>query len=107
MPALPAIALAVTAATAIGTAVEANQTVQHAKGAAEAQTTAMNDQIKTATDADTAAKKTQSQTAQAGAAQKMAVALANMDATGGMGGTNTGASSMPAAETAGKTLLGG
>jgi hypothetical protein len=108
MPAaLPYIALAVTAATAVGGAVEQNQATQHAKGAAEAQAKAMQDQIDTATKTDTATAKTKSDTAQAGAAQKMAAALASMTATGGESGTITGASTAGAAPTAPKTLLGG
>lgn len=107
MPAaIPYIALAVTAATAVGGAVEANQTTQHAKGAAQAQQTAMDAQAKAASDQTAATQKTQAQTAQAGAAQKMAAALANMNATGGASGTITGAENMTPAQTAPKQLLG-
>jgi hypothetical protein len=107
MPAvIPYIALAVTAATAVGGAVEANQTTQHAKGAAQAQQTADNNAIATANAQTTATQQQQSQTAQAGAAQKMAAALANMNQTGGDSGSITGASSAGPAPTQGKTLLG-
>jgi hypothetical protein len=107
MPAaLPYIALAVTAATAVGGAVMQNQQTQHAKGAAEAQATAAQAQIDTANKTDAATNKTKADTAQAGAAQKMAAALASMTATGGAGGTITGAENMAPAPTAPKTLLG-
>lgn len=107
MPAaIPYIALAVSAATAVGGAVESNQATQHAKGAAQAQATADQNAIDTANKQTTATQTQQSQTAQAGAAQKMAAALANMTATGGDSGSITGASTMGAAPTQGKTLLG-
>lgn len=106
MPAIPAIALAVAAAGTTYSAIAQNQTAQHAKGAAQAQETAMQGQIKAQTDADAAAKKTQAQTSQAGAAQKMAAIMASMTATGGGSGTITGASGQPAATVGQKTLLG-
>lgn len=104
--ALPYIALALATTATVGQAVEANQATQHAKGAAEAQKTAMDEQLKEA-DADTAAaKKSQAQTAQSGAAQKMAAILAQMTSAGGVSGTNTGASNATPAPTSQKTLLG-
>lgn len=106
MPAVVPIMLAITAATAVGSAVEANQQTQHAKGAAQAQATAQQAQIDTANKQTAATQTQQSQTAQSGAAQKMAAALAGMTAQGGAGGTNTGASMMPAADTMTKSLLG-
>ena len=76
------------------------------KAHAQAQATAEQGQI-TAANAQTAATQTtQAQTAQAGAAQKMAAALANMTQQGGDSGSITGASSMGAAPTQTKQLLG-
>lgn len=107
MPAaLPYIALAVTAATAVGGAVASNQATQHAKGAAQAQATATQNTIDQQNTTTADAQKRQSETSQAGAAQKMAAALANMTATGGDSGSITGASSAPPAPTSAKTLLG-
>lgn len=106
MPAAVPIMLAITAATAVGGAVEANQQTQHAKGAAQAQATAENTQIASANAQTQATQTTQAQTAQAGAAQKMAAALANMTAAGGDSGSVTGASSAPPAQTQSKSLLG-
>ena len=106
MPAIPYIALAITAAATVGSAVESNQTTQHAKGAAQAEATANQNAVDTANKQTQATQTQQSQTAQAGAAQKMAAALANMTATGGDSGSITGAASMGAAPTQGKTLLG-
>lgn len=106
MPAAVPIMLAITAATAVGGAIEANQTAQHAKGAAQAQAATEQAQITQATATDKATQTTQAQTAQAGAAQKMAAALASMSQQGSMGGTNTGASSVPPAQTTSKSLLG-
>ena len=102
-----AISSAIAALTATGSAVMANQQTQHAKGAAQAQDTAMQQQVVQADDQTKATQTQQSQIAQAGAAQKMAAALASMTASGGMGGTNTGASNAPLPQTqAGATLLG-
>jgi hypothetical protein len=107
MPAaIPYIALAITAAATVGSAVEANQTAQHAKGAAEAQATQTQADIATANKQTQDTQKQQASTAQAGAAQKMAAALANMNQTGGDSGSITGASGMGAAPTSAKTLLG-
>lgn len=107
MPAaIPYIALAIASAGSVAGMVESNQATQHAKGSAEAQAKAMQDQVDTANKTDAATQKTKADTAQAGAAQKMAAALASMTATGGAGGTITGAGNMPAAPTAPKTLLG-
>ena len=100
---------AVIAASVLATgasAVESNQQVQHAKGAAQAQATAENAQIDAANKQTAATQTTQSQTAQAGAAQKMAAALANMTSQGGDSGSITGASSMAPAQTQSKQLLG-
>lgn len=106
LPVAMAIMAATTAAAATGSAVMQNQQIQHAKGAAQANQTAMNAQIKSADDQAKANQKNQSQTAQGGAAQKMAAALASMTSTGGMSGTITGASGMIPAQTQQKTLLG-
>lgn len=106
MPAAVPIMLAITAATAVGGAIEQNQQVQHAKGAAQAQQTAMDAQNAAAEKQTAANQTTQSQTAQSGAAQKMAAALANMTAGGGDSGSITGASTMAPAPTTSKTLLG-
>lgn len=107
MPAAIPILIAVTAATATYGAVQQNQQIQHAKGAAEAQETAINAQVK-----DSKAKDAQSMAAkgdQASATQAAALAAlrANMTATGGLGGSilTSGQGTAPA-PTVGKTLLG-
>ena len=109
MPAaVPWVAMAVTALAAGGSAVEANQQTQHAKGAAEAQNTAMQAQIDQQTKADAA---TQTQKADQGSATQaaaLAALRASMSDSSGMGGSiltsPTGTTGMAPTQT--KSLLG-
>lgn len=108
MPAAIPILIAVTAATAVAGAVEQNQQIQHAKGAAQAQKTAMDAQIKTATDADAATQKQKADVG--GSTQAAAIAALRASMTSGTGMGNTILTSPTgtggAAPTVGKTLLG-
>lgn len=105
--AVPLAAVIVSALAAGGSAVEANQQTQHAKGAAQAEATAMNSQIATA---DATTKATAAQKADVGSSTQsaaLAALRASMSAGSGMGGsilsTPEGSSVAP---TSGKTLLG-
>lgn len=107
MPAAVPIALAVVAATTVYQGVEANQQAQHAKGAAQAQQTAMDAQIKDATAADESNKKTQADAGATTQARAMAAIRAAMSSGSGMGGTIlTGGQGAAPAPTQQKTLLG-
>jgi regulator of protease activity HflC (stomatin/prohibitin superfamily) len=107
MPAAVPILLAVTAATAVGSMVEQNQQTQHAKGAAEAQNTAMQAQIDQQTKTDAA---TQTQKANQGSATQaaaLAALRASMSASSGMGGSIlTSPTGTTPAPTTTKSLLG-
>lgn len=112
MPAAaPVIAAYVTTALAAGAAtyqgIQSNQQAQHAKGAAQAQQTAFDSQIKTQQDADATQKKNAA--TQAGSTQTAAIAAlkASMSATNTGGGTIlTSGQGTGAAPVQGKTLLG-
>lgn len=105
--ALPAIALAVTAAASVASAVETNQQIQHAKGAVEAQATeakAALDTQKKADDANTLAKGESASATQQAALSALRAAMSGTGALGGTILTNPGSSgSLP---TTTKTLLG-
>ena len=108
MPAAAAVAaVVVSALAATGSAIEANQQTQHAKGAAQAQQTLMNDQIAKAdatTKADQSAKASSGSATQAAA---LAALRASMTANSGMGGSLlTNPTGSGVAPTAGKMLLG-
>jgi type II secretory pathway pseudopilin PulG len=105
MPAAVPIALAVAAASTVYQAVDANQQRQHAKGAAQAQQTAMDAQIKAQDDQDKATKNAKGREANAGQAQALAAIRAAMSTSGMSGTVLSGPSSAPA-PTSTKTLLG-
>ena len=98
----------VAALSAGGSAVEANQEKQHAKGAAEAQATAMDQQVKTADEQDKANQTQKANQGSATQAAALAALRASMSASSGMGGSiltsPTGTTGMAPTQT--KSLLG-
>ena len=98
----------IAALSAGGSAIEANQEKQHQKGAAQAQQTAMDAQIKTAQDQDTASKTQMANQGSATQAAAIAALRASMSASSGMGGSiltsPTGTTGMVPTQT--KSLLG-
>lgn len=108
MPAaIPIAAVVVSALAAGGAAVEANQQTQHAKGAAQAEQTAMNNQVAAANAADAQNKTQQANTGSATQSAALAALRASMSAGSGFGGSLlTNPSSSGIAPTQGKTLLG-
>lgn len=108
MPAIPAIALVVAAAGATYSAVSANQQVQHAKGAAQAQATAAQAQVDAQAKSDQATQVNKGQGAsatQSAAIQALRASLSANNSFGGSlltGGQGTGTP----APTATKSLLG-
>lgn len=107
MPAAIPLLVAVTAGSAIYSGVEANQERQHAKGAQQAQDTALNAKIDEQKKADLnqkTAKGTQASVTQSAA---IAALKASMSTAGQMGGTIlTGGQGAAPAPIASKTLLG-
>ena len=107
MPAASPAILAITAGTAIYGAVQQNQQIQHAKGAAQAQETAINDQIKKQKDAEAASKTAANASAGANQSAALAAIRASMSAASNFGGTLlTSPSGTPSPNPGGKTLLG-
>lgn len=107
MPAAIPLLVAVTAASTIYGAVEQNQQVQHAKGAAEAQATALAGQEKKLTDATVETNANKSRTASSTQNAAMAAIKAAMSSQGGLGGTIlTGPGGSAQTPIATKTLLG-
>lgn len=102
------LATAAVAALAGGTqAIMANQQAQHAKGAAQAQETAMNAQVADQKKIDAADLTKKADSASATRAAAMNAIKASMSTTGQMGGTIlTGGGGAAPAPTANKTLLG-
>lgn len=109
MPATPAAAMwavaAITAATATYQGVAANQQTQHAKGAAQAQQTEMDAQVKAANDLDITKQK-QSSDAAAAAAAGNANAMAKTLYARRQSSILTDPTSDQSAPTTTKTLLG-
>lgn len=107
MPAAIPILIAVTAGAAVASAVQKNQEVQHAKGAAQAQETALNNQITAQKQTDAQNKSAKDSAAAGTQASALAALRASMSASSGFGGTLlTGPTGAQAAPTATKTLLG-
>lgn len=114
MPAAaPWIAAAIAASTATYQGIESNQQAQHAKGAAQAQETAMDAQVKAAGDLDLAKQKQSAESAAASAAGNANSAANKLLARKKtlIGGSSTPDSSIlssgsDAAPTISKTLLG-
>lgn len=107
MPAVVPALIAISAGAAVAGAVQSNQATQHAKGAAQAQQTAMDAQVKKAGDLDAAEKKSKNDNASATATAAMSALRASMSTENLLGGTIlTGGSGAAPAPTAGKTLLG-
>lgn len=109
MPAaIPIAAVVVSALAAGGSAIEANQQIQHAKGAAQAEATAAQGQIDTANkqDQDTQAAKGSNASATQSAA--IAALRASMSGTNGFGGSilTSGQGTNTAVPTTTKSLLG-
>lgn len=100
-------ATAVSAGTAVYGAVQQNQQVQHAKGAAQAQETAMNNQLTLANQKDEQTKTAKASQGSSTQASALAAIKAAMSASSGFGGTLlTSGTGTQAAPTATKTLLG-
>ena len=107
MPAAIPILVAVTAASSIYQAVDANQQRQHAKGAAEAQKTAMNAQmadLKKSEDVNKTQKADAGKANQAAAMEAVRSAMSTNNAGGGT--ILTGPQGAAPAPIAQKTLLG-
>lgn len=101
------IATALASAGTIGQMVMSNQATQHAKGAAQAEQTAMDAQLKSQQDKTTADTGTASGIAGSNSAQAMAAIRAALTKNSGFGGTLlTSGSGAPAAPVATKQLLG-
>jgi hypothetical protein len=99
--------MAVTALAATGSAVEQNQQVQHAKGAAQAEATAADNAVKTQTAADAASTQQKADQGSATQAAALAALRASMSASTEMGGSIlTSPTGTAPAPTAGKSLLG-
>lgn len=97
----------VAAGTATASAVQSNQATQHAKGAAQAQQTAMNAQVDQANKTDAANKKALEVQGTATQSAALAALKASMSAGSTNGGSIlTGPTGAPAAPTVTKTLLG-
>lgn len=107
MPAAIPIAIAVMAASTVYSGVESNQQAQHAKGAAEAEKTAMDGQIADAKKMGEADKVAKANTGGASQGAAIAALKASMSSGGSMGGSIlSGGAGAAAAPTASKTLLG-
>lgn len=104
------VVTAIVATTAITTGVgliEGNQQKQHALGAAQAEQTAMNNQVAAANAQDKQNKTAQANQGSAVQAAALAALRASMSAGSGFGGSLlTNPSSSGIAPTQGKTLLG-
>lgn len=107
MPVVPFIPLIAAGLTVGAGAVMSNQATQHAKGAAQAQETAMNGQVEKANALDTADKNAKATNAGSTQAAAIAAIRASMTTKNSAGGTIlTGPLGAPPAPTATKTLLG-
>lgn len=107
MPAAVPIAVAVAAGATAYQGIAANQQAQHAKGAAQAQKTEIDAQVKAAGEADAAGKKNKQQQAGANNSAAMAAVRAAMSASTASNGTIlTGGFGAAPASTTKKTLLG-
>lgn len=109
MPAaIPIAAFIVAAAGTTYSAVEANQQTQHAKGAAQAQATAEQNQINDANKQDQATQAAKGSDASATQSAAIAALRASMSANNGFGGSilTSGQGTNTAAPTATKSLLG-
>jgi hypothetical protein len=108
MPATASIVAVTLAAAGTGyQAYQTNQQIQHAKGAAQAEQTAMNAQIDTANKQTAADQTAKANTGSATQAAALAALRASMSASSGFGGSIlTSPTGTTPAPIQGKTLLG-
>jgi hypothetical protein len=104
---MPAAALAVIAGgAALYQGISSNQTAQHAKGAAQAEQTAINAQANTASQQDAANKQQQANSASSTQAASIAALRASLSSSSSNSSILTGPQGAAAAPTQAKTLLG-